>query len=109
MTKTITTNKNKNKKSKWRRLSDLMYAVEKESPLAETPIRVITRASNVGERMWVVKYEEIYAVLFDLGNGHWEYFTHLSILSVIYSVIFEHVDFFLFKLKNSRKKKESSL
>lgn len=105
MTRAITTNR----KRKWQQVSDLMYAIDKDSTLTETPIRVITRASNVGERMWVAKYERIYAVLFDLGNGHWEYFSRLSLPAVIYSVVYEHIDFLLFKLKNQRKKKESSI
>ena len=98
-----TTNK---KETKWKQLSDLMYAIEADSTLTNTPIKCISHASNIGDRMWIAKYEGVYVVLYDLGNCHWEYFTRISLPSVIYSIIYEQLDFLVFKLKNARKRRE---
>ena len=92
--------------NKWQQLSDLMYAIEADSTLSNTPIRCISHASSIGERMWIAKYKGVYVVLYDLGNCHWEYFSRISLPTVIYSVVYEQVDFFIFKLKNARKRRE---
>lgn len=94
------------KSNKWQTLSAFMDILDKDSALTGVDVKAITRASNIGERMWIVKYKGIYVVLYDIGNCNWEYFSMLSLPATIYSVIYEKIDFFLFKLTNNTKRKE---
>ena len=43
----------------------------------------ICRASHLGYRNWVFKYKSLYILLFDEGNGHYQYLTALRRLDVI--------------------------
>lgn len=103
--KTTATNQ---KENKWQQLSDLMYAIETDSTLSNTPIKCLSHASFIGERMWIAKYKDVYVALYDLGNCHWEYFSRVSLAAVIYSVVYEKVDFLIFKLMNERKRREGA-
>ena len=108
--KTMNQNATTNKKlNKWQRLSEFMDIINKDPLLLGIDARMITRASTIGERMWILKYKEIYVSLFDLGNGYWEYFSLLSLPATIYSVVYEKIDFFLFKLTHYKRKETTKL
>lgn len=94
--------------NKWQRLSEFLDIITKNPLLDGIDAKMITRASNIGERMWILRYKGIYVSLFDLGNGYWEYFSLSSLPATIYSVIYEKIDFFLFKLTHHNKRKEAT-
>ena len=96
------------KENKWQSLSEFLDIINKDPLLQGIDAKMITRASNIGERMWILKYKRIYVVLFDLGNGYWEYFSLLSLPATIYSVIYDKIDFFLFQLTKITKRKETT-
>lgn len=94
------------KTNKWQCLSEFINIINKDPLLLGIDAKMITRASNIGERMWILKYKKVYVVLFDLGNGYWEYFSLLSLPATIYSVIYDKIDFLLFRLTKSIKRRE---
>lgn len=66
-------------------IDEVISGLEKDST-ARTLIEnmvCVCYAPHLGYRNWIFKYKTLYILLFDEGNGHYQYLTILSRLDVV--------------------------
>ena len=66
-------------------IDEVISGLEKDttaSTLVENMV-CICYAPHLGYRSWIFKYKTLYILLFDEGNGHYQYLTTLSRLDVV--------------------------
>lgn len=66
-------------------IDEVISGLEKDST-ASTLIEnmvCVCYAPNLGYRNWIFKYKTLYILLFDEGNGHYQYLTAVSRLDVV--------------------------
>lgn len=66
-------------------IDEVMSGLEEDSTgstLAENMVRVCY-APRFGYRSWIFKYKTLYVLLFDEGNGHYQYLCVLTWFDVI--------------------------
>ena len=55
-------------------------------------LKKITYAPNLGYRNWIFKYRGLYLLLYDMGNGHYQYLCPVSWFDVLYAIIYHKLD-----------------
>ena len=66
-------------------IDEVLTALEEDTTLDNIShyIACICYAPNFGYRNWIFKYKSLYILLFDEGNGHYQYICSLSWFDVI--------------------------
>ena len=66
-------------------IDEILTALEEDTTLStiSNQITCVCCAPNFGYRNWIFKYKGLYILLFDEGNGHYQYICPLSWFDVI--------------------------
>lgn len=66
-------------------IDEVLTAIEEDTTLSNISnyITCICYAPNFGYRSWIFKYKSLYILLFDEGNGHYQYICPLSWFDVV--------------------------
>ena len=75
-------------------ICDIMDVLERDSTASALvgKLQKITYAPNLGYRNWIFKYCGVYLLLYDIGNGHYEYLCPVSCVDMIYAKIYHKLD-----------------
>lgn len=74
-------------------IDEVLSGLEEDSTastLAENMVR-ICYAPSFGYRSWIFKYKTLYILLFDEGNGHYQYICSLTWFDVVKAKISEMI------------------
>ena len=66
-------------------IDEIISALEADSTMDNivSDITCVCYAPHLGYKNWIFKYKSLYVLLFDEGNGHYQYLTALSRLDVV--------------------------
>lgn len=66
-------------------IDEVLTALEEDATLSNISnhLTLICYAPNFGYRNWIFKYKSLYILLFDEGNGYYQYICSLSWFDVI--------------------------
>ena len=66
-------------------IDELMNHLEKDSTASTTgdDLKCISYAPQLGYRNWIFKYKTMLVLLFDAGNGHYQYLCPVSLIDVL--------------------------
>ena len=74
-------------------IDEVLTALEEDTTLSSISnyITRICYASDYGYKSWIFKYKRLYILLFDEGNGHYQYICPLSWFDVVKTKLREMV------------------
>lgn len=80
---------------KWDKIFDLRELLGDENRMFDTSdksLRRLTYAPNMGYFTWIFSYKGLLVALFDAGNGHWEFFSLVSVWDLITAKIADLIE-----------------
>ena len=71
---------------KWKKIEELInYCVDDDAlyTLFNPNLKLVSRAPQIGARAWIYKYKGIYIALWDMGNGHYSFYSCATLIDAI--------------------------
>lgn len=78
-------------RKKWENISELILCITKDDMLDSCAkhLKCICYAPNIGYRSWIFKYKGTLVALFDMGNGHYSFYTAVTWIDVLLAKIMD--------------------
>lgn len=70
---------------KWQKIGELSRFIMEDSTLSicADNLKCVTYAPNIGYRSWIFRYKGVLVVLDDAGNGHYDFYTAVSLVDLV--------------------------
>lgn len=78
---------------KWKNIAELCNKIAEGSTLDNCykDLKRISYAPNIGYRCWIFSYKRTLVCLWDMGNGHYDFYSAASWLDLIIAKISNHI------------------